>query len=297
MKNKIRWALAGCKNQSRQILRELVSLGFIPEFVCTMKSAGSDDNKEMSHLCNTLSIPLYFSENLTELSSKLQSLDLLLVCRFNILKEKVFSLPKLGSVNIHNSLLPKYPGVHPVSWAIINAEKDIGVTLHIIDSGIDTGPILKQDLVQLREFMSIHLINSILDEMAAGLVLKFFSQLNNEMIIKLQPKFDNKTVNNHFYAHRRNAEDSIVSSSEIHLLPLYVKALPEPFPSAKIDYKGERYIVNNAIYTELTFDSSLKPLEVIETSSACTYLINTSPNQILLCLDTPVLKIGSTIND
>jgi hypothetical protein len=89
----------------------------------------------------------------------------------------------------------------------------------------------------------------------------------------------------------------MVSSSEIHLLPLYVRALPEPFPSAKINYKGKQYIVKNAIYTEFSFNNKLKPLEVIETSSACTYLINTSPNQIFLCLDTPVLKIGSTIND
>ncbi len=70
----------------------------------------------------------------------------LLVCHayMKILPEKVFSVPKLGSINIHPSLLPKYRGPSPTYWVIKNREKVTGLTCHFIDNGIDTGNIISQ---------------------------------------------------------------------------------------------------------------------------------------------------------
>lgn len=61
-----------------------------------------------------------------------------------ILPKEVLEIPKEGCWNIHLSLLPKYRGASPVQWAILNGEKETGVTLMLMDEGMDTGPILLQ---------------------------------------------------------------------------------------------------------------------------------------------------------
>jgi methionyl-tRNA formyltransferase len=71
--------------------------------------------------------------------------DLLVIYGFNwILPPAVFGIPRLGAVNIHPSLLPRYRGPAPVLWAIRNGDPEIGVTVHRLDRGVDTGPILAQ---------------------------------------------------------------------------------------------------------------------------------------------------------
>lgn len=78
--------------------------------------------------------------------SALQSLeaDLFVVVAFRMLPECVWKMPPLGTFNLHASLLPQYRGAAPINWAIINGEKETGVTTFFIDSKIDTGRILLQ---------------------------------------------------------------------------------------------------------------------------------------------------------
>jgi len=69
--------------------------------------------------------------------------DFFVVIAFgHILSEKILQLPKLGAINIHASLLPKYRGPAPIQWAVINAEPYTGVTTMFVDKGMDTGNIL-----------------------------------------------------------------------------------------------------------------------------------------------------------
>ncbi|QSB13104.1 hypothetical protein JQS43_15815 [Natronosporangium hydrolyticum] len=71
--------------------------------------------------------------------------DLLVLYGFNwILPREVYQLPTFGTVNIHPSLLPRYRGPAPVHWAIRNGDPETGVTVHRVDDGVDTGPILAQ---------------------------------------------------------------------------------------------------------------------------------------------------------
>lgn len=71
--------------------------------------------------------------------------DLLVLYGFNwILPPAVFGVPRFGAINVHPSLLPRYRGPAPVHWAIRNGDPEIGVTVHRLDAGVDTGPILAQ---------------------------------------------------------------------------------------------------------------------------------------------------------
>lgn len=70
--------------------------------------------------------------------------DVFIVVAFRMLPEAVWSLPRLGTFNLHASLLPNYRGAAPINWAIINGESKTGVTTFLIDKEIDTGKILLQ---------------------------------------------------------------------------------------------------------------------------------------------------------
>jgi methionyl-tRNA formyltransferase len=75
--------------------------------------------------------------------------DLFVVVAFRILPESVFSIPPLGTINIHASLLPRYRGPAPIQRAIAAGEAETGVTVFRIDAGIDTGAILSQERVNI----------------------------------------------------------------------------------------------------------------------------------------------------
>ena len=83
--------------------------------------------------------------------SELESLaaDLQIVVAFRMLPVQVWSKPKLGTFNLHASLLPDYRGAAPINWAIINGESETGVTTFFINEDIDSGAILKQTRVPI----------------------------------------------------------------------------------------------------------------------------------------------------
>ncbi|MBU0730041.1 MAG: methionyl-tRNA formyltransferase [Proteobacteria bacterium] len=69
--------------------------------------------------------------------------DMIIVAAYGrILPEALLSLPPLGTINVHGSLLPKYRGAAPIQWAVLNGEKETGVTIMQMDAGMDTGDIL-----------------------------------------------------------------------------------------------------------------------------------------------------------
>ena len=70
--------------------------------------------------------------------------DLIIVVAFRMLPQQVWGLPSLGTINLHASLLPQYRGAAPINWAIMNGEKETGVTTFFIDKEIDTGKIILQ---------------------------------------------------------------------------------------------------------------------------------------------------------
>lgn len=75
--------------------------------------------------------------------------DLIIVVAFRILPREVYTIPKLGSFNLHASLLPKFRGAAPINWAIINGETETGVTTFFLQDKVDTGNIILQKKVEI----------------------------------------------------------------------------------------------------------------------------------------------------
>lgn len=91
-----------------------------------------------------------------EFLAELQSLkaDLQVVVAFRMLPEVVWNMPPKGTINLHASLLPQYRGAAPINWAIINGEKESGVTTFFLKQEIDTGDIIASQKVEITPMMN-----------------------------------------------------------------------------------------------------------------------------------------------
>lgn len=106
--------------------------------------------------------------------NELKSYDanLQIVVAFRMLPESVWSMPSIGTFNLHASLLPQYRGAAPINWAIINGEKETGVTTFFLKHEIDTGSIIYQEKEPILENDSVGTLYERLMKLGAQLVLK-----------------------------------------------------------------------------------------------------------------------------
>lgn len=95
--------------------------------------------------------------------------DLIVLGRSRILRKHIISIPKVGILNAHPGLLPEYRGIFPVQWAIYNGD-DIWVTVHFIDEGVDTGPIIVQRRATIENNDTIQSLIQKTDNLAAVLM-------------------------------------------------------------------------------------------------------------------------------
>ncbi len=110
---------------------------------------------DLGELCRRAGVPCYRDAPDRDLAPLLLAVreaqpDLILIATyFRILPEELFALPRLGTFNLHPSLLPAYRGPQPLYWALRGGETATGVTLHRVDAGVDTGPVCAHQRVPL----------------------------------------------------------------------------------------------------------------------------------------------------
>jgi methionyl-tRNA formyltransferase len=102
---------------------------------------------------------------------RLLEADLFVVVAFRILPPEVFLLPKRGAFNLHASLLPKYRGAAPINWAIIKGERETGVTTFFLEETVDTGTVILQARLPIREEETAGELYDRLAEVGAEIVL------------------------------------------------------------------------------------------------------------------------------
>jgi methionyl-tRNA formyltransferase len=121
-------------------------------------------------------IPILTPENLSDQSflADLQKLsaDLFVVVAFRILPVAVFTMPRLGTINLHASLLPKYRGAAPINWAIINGETETGVTTFFLEEKVDTGEWILQRKISIGETETAGELHDRLCVMGADVLLE-----------------------------------------------------------------------------------------------------------------------------
>lgn len=94
-----------------------------------------------------------------------------------ILKPSLFNIPKLGTINLHKGKLPDYRGMPPAFWELHNSEERVGCSVHRIDEGLDTGPVLCEEALSRRPFSTLRGLQLELDEVGIRLVCDAVEQL------------------------------------------------------------------------------------------------------------------------
>lgn len=116
--------------------------------------------------------------------------DLFVVVAFRMLPKVVWSMPKLGTFNLHAALLPQYRGAAPINWAVINGDNLTGVTTFMIDDGMDTGHIIMREQCRISETDTAGDIHDKLMEIGAGVVLQTVDAImDKDMELRLQKSF------------------------------------------------------------------------------------------------------------
>lgn len=159
-----------------------------------------------------------FAKQLQEINA-----DLFVVVAFRMLPEIVWSMPRLGTINLHASLLPDYRGAAPINWAIIRGETITGVTTFFIEKQIDTGNILMQEKVTIDPFDTAGILHDKLSKTGASLLVKtvqaiekgeFVSipqekEINNNRILKNAPKIFKKNCQINWISEAKSVFDLI----------------------------------------------------------------------------------------
>ena len=182
MKSKIRLVYMGTPDFAVEPLRRLVEGGYNVVAVVTMpdKPVGRHHDvlqaSPVKQFAVANDIPVLQPERLKD-EQFLQELrsyepDLGVVVAFRMLPEVVWAMPRLGTFNLHAALLPQYRGAAPINWAIINGDKETGITTFFLDHDIDTGQVIYRESVPIYEDDDVEAVHDRLMYLGADLVLR-----------------------------------------------------------------------------------------------------------------------------
>lgn len=191
-------------------------------------------------LQNKLEVLTPVSMKETQFIGRLKELepDLFVVVAFRILPREVYTIPKKGSFNLHGSLLPKYRGAAPIQWALINGERETGVTTFFLEEKVDTGNIILQKKLSIdseEDFGSLH---DKLMMLGADTVLETVEQIENNSY-RLSRQNDLESSPAPKITKELCQIDWSRSAVEIHNL---VRGL-SPYPGAFFIHEGKSYKV------------------------------------------------------
>ena len=157
--------------------------------------------------------------------------DLQVIVAFRMLPEIVWNMPRLGTFNLHGSLLPHYRGAAPLNWAVINGDRETGVTTFLLKHEIDTGNILFQEKIEIGDKETVGEIHDKLMGVGSALVLKTVDALSDgsaNPIPQNELPFDPEKVNAPKIFKEDCKIDWSADGAKIHNL---IRGL-SPYPSA-----------------------------------------------------------------
>lgn len=170
-----------------------------------------------------------FLEDLRKLDA-----DVFVVVAFRMMPKVLFDMPKMGTFNLHASLLPDYRGAAPINYAVINGEEKTGATTFFINEKIDEGNILLQEELAILPDENAGSLHDRLMEMGAGLVVKTLNGLaENSITEKPQPEVEHPK--NAFKIFKEDTRiDWTKTSKEVHQFILGMSPYPAAFTTLKI---------------------------------------------------------------
>lgn len=153
--------------------------------------------------------------------------DLIVVVAFRILPGGVFTIPPLGTINLHGSLLPKYRGAAPINWAIINGENETGVTTFFIRKKVDTGNIIDSEKIPITPDMTAGELHDIMANVGADLLDNTVRKIREG---RVETRIQNESLSTK--APKINRSDCVINFNQpVQNVHNFIRGL-SPYPTA-----------------------------------------------------------------
>ena len=211
--------------------------------------------------------------------------DLILVSGWYLmLSKKIIEIPSRGCIGIHFSLLPKYAGGAPLVWAIINGEKETGITLFYFNEQIDAGDIIAQERFTIDYTDDISSVYHKATQSSKHILLENIPKLEKGITIRTKQDLSQRTV----YPIRKPEEGKIDWSKSAEQIRNFVRAQTKPYPGAYSYIHGEKITIwhSEVVKTGLSANSAGKILDieegayVVSTGEDCLRLIEFEPEKL-----------------
>ena len=204
--------------------------------------------------------------------------DLIVVISYRqILRKPIIDIPRLGVINLHGALLPKFRGGSPINWAIINGESETGVTIHYIDEGVDTGPIIAQRRIPITcDDTAVTLFEKVTNE-----GFELFKQVVYYFETGSVPTIPNRKEEGSYY--RRRTPDQGVIDWKLDATSIYnlIRALVPPFPGAFSYIRGRKMTVEWGVPLAVSKEDTA-PGELFRFTHSGQYAVAAGSGSILL---------------
>ena len=185
--------------------------------------------------------------------------DVMVVAAFGqIISKEILEMPKYGCINVHASLLPAYRGAAPIQWAVINGEKESGVTIMQMDEGIDTGDMIEKVVVPIAEDETGGSLFEKLSQAGAKLCVKVLKDLEEGKAVREKQPEESTTPYAKMIDKKMGAINWENSAKEIEQL---IRGL-NPWPSAYTKLQGKTLKIWRAAV--LFEDSNDAPGQVVQ---------------------------------
>jgi methionyl-tRNA formyltransferase len=173
--------------------------------------------------------------------------DLVVVAAFGqLLPGEIIRAPRMGCINVHPSLLPNYRGAAPINWALIRGEANTGVTIMLMDEGMDTGDILTKEETMIGPEEIFGGLHDRLAEMGAMLLLKTIDMITKGKALRTPQDSSLAT-----YAPRLKKEDGLIRwDADVHQIVNLIRGL-SPAPCAYTFFKGRMLKIFSALGEEI----------------------------------------------
>ncbi len=188
--------------------------------------------------------------------------DLIVIVAFRILPERIFALPKYGSLNIHASLLPKYRGAAPIQWALINGDKETGLSSFLLKSKVDTGDIILQQKTKIDDNENFDSLYNRLSQMAGPFLLDSIKKIESK---DFKPVRQDESLSTP--APKLKSSDALIdfekSALKVHNL---IRGLATR-PGAFTFFRGKKVKVYASKLSDKTSESSAQPGSIMSDKS------------------------------
>jgi methionyl-tRNA formyltransferase len=258
--NNLRIVFMGTPGFAVATLEALVVNGFNVVGVVTVPDKPAGRGRKISRsavkeFTETVNIRVMQPESLRDegFISQLRGLnaDLFIVVAFRMLPEVVWKIPRIGTINLHASILPDYRGAAPINHAIINGETVTGVTTFFIDEKIDTGNILMSEKISISPIENAGDIHDKLMKLGAGVVIRTITDIALNRIVPIPQEKLLTHGDPPKLAPKIHPEFCIIDwSREVEQIHNFIRGL-SPYPCAKTFLKNELRTNSVKIYESL----------------------------------------------